>query len=94
VQEAAAASVAPTGQVVDCVKELALVPVKLTVEKLTAAVPVFLTVIKPLVALVAPTTVAGNAYVVGDTVTVAVVVVGHAWTRLYAFTEPKPVARS
>jgi hypothetical protein len=61
VQEAPAASILPRGQVVEAAKELAPVPEKVTVETVRAVVPPFFKVMRPVVALVVSTMVAGNA---------------------------------
>ncbi len=81
-------------EVPDPLKSPKFPPLMEMLEMLTGAVPVFLTVtVFP--ALVEPTTVEANVRLVGVSVTAAVPDVDtQLFTRLFAFTEPRPVARS
>ena len=78
----------------DLMYEDALVPVRFSEVRVRAAVPVFL-MVTVWAAVVLPTVVEAKVSEVGDRVTTgAVVVLGHALTRLLTFTEPRPAARS
>ena len=81
--------------VADLRKELALVPVIVSEVRVRAAVPVFLTVTS-CAAVVEPTAVEAKVRLVGVSVTagVPVTTVDQLLTRLFAFTVPRPVARS
>jgi hypothetical protein len=80
--------------VADFTNELAFVPVKVSEVRVTADVPVFLTV-TTCADVVDPTVVEAKVRLVGDSVTAgAVVVVGQAFTRLATLNVPRPVVRS
>jgi hypothetical protein len=80
--------------VADFKNEVALVPVIVSEVSVSAAVPEFFTV-TTCAAVVTPTVVEANVNDVGVSVTAgAVVVVGHAFTRLVTFIVPSPVVRS
>src|ERR1039458_6239307 len=94
VQLAAAASEVPQ-VVADSTNEVALAPVNVIEVSVKAAVPEFFTV-TTCAAVVAPTKVVAKVRLVGVKVTTGVppTTEDQLFTRLFAFTDPRPVVRS
>jgi len=74
----------------ETMKEVALVPVRVSELSVSAAVPEFFTV-TTCAALVEPTVVEAKVRLVGVSVTAGAAAAGHAFTRFATFIEPRPV---